>query len=79
MRDAPPPPRPRPRPPEPKGRLPKGARGDVGASTVPYTDPEREVLAAVDAWKRRTGKRFPAVTEVFAIVLALGYRKEGGG
>lgn len=40
------------------------------------TDAESlEMLKAIDAYKRRTGKHFPTWTEVLQIMKALGYRK----
>lgn len=42
-----------------------------------YTDEEREFLLAVDLYKRRHRRPFPAWTELLAVVKALGYRRPG--
>jgi hypothetical protein len=42
-----------------------------------YSDEEREFLRAMDAYMARTGRRFPALTEVFAVLVGLGYRRGG--
>jgi hypothetical protein len=66
-------------PPKGKGRRPGATRGDVGQSMQPYSDEEAAFLAAVEAWKRRTGRKFPAHSEYLAILLSLGYRRPEGG
>lgn len=43
----------------------------VGAD---YTPDELEVLKAVDAYRRRTGKKFPTVTEIMTVMAGLGWR-----
>ncbi len=43
--------------------------------TQDYTDEEREFLRAMDAWMKRTGRRFPTFCEFLAVVKSLGYRK----
>lgn len=41
-----------------------------------YTDEELAFIRAVDEHKQRTGRRFPSLTELLAILKALGYRQE---
>lgn len=46
------------------------------ATSEPDYSPECvEFLREVDAWKGRTGKRFPSNSELFGLLLRLGYRK----
>ena len=73
---------PHPPPPEPKSgpryhKKPR-ARGQVTTSDVIYTDPEAELLAAVERWKKLHKVKFPTVTQIFAVILSLGYTKPGG-
>lgn len=52
--------------------------GDYESSTrdgVRYTAEEWEFIRALDAYRRRTGRRYPAASEVLAVLKALGYRK----
>ncbi len=58
------------------GALKKGERGGVATSDVIYTDDEAEFFKAVEAWKKKTGNRFPALSELLTILRSLGYRKE---
>lgn len=41
----------------------------------PYDDDESEFLAAIRAYQERTGRKFPAWSEVLAVLKGLGYRK----
>ncbi|MDA0657577.1 MAG: hypothetical protein O2931_14985 [Planctomycetota bacterium] len=41
-----------------------------------YTDLEIEFMQAVDAFKHRTGNRFPTCAEVISIILDLGYVRD---
>lgn len=41
-----------------------------------YTDQEIEFMQAVDAFKHRTGNRFPTCGEVISIILDLGYVRD---
>lgn len=41
----------------------------------PYDDDELEFLAAIRAYQERTGRKFPAWSEVLAVLKGLGYRK----
>ena len=50
-------------------------RGGVLTSEVDYTEDEHELLMAVEAWKKRTRKKFPTFSELLAIIRELGYRK----
>jgi hypothetical protein len=53
-----------------------GRRGNVITSdAIDYDDAEMEFMKAVQAWKKRTGKLFPAISELLAIARELGYRK----
>lgn len=45
--------------------------------TTDYTEDEVEWLAAVEAWKKRTGCQFPALRDLLGIAKGLGYRKGG--
>jgi len=40
-----------------------------------YTDEEREWLLAVDRYKRESGRKFPTLCELLAVLRSLGYRK----
>lgn len=46
---------------------------DYSAAGRPYTDEEREFLAAVEDWMRRTGRKFPSFTDVLAVASEMGY------
>lgn len=46
------------------------------ATGADYTPDELEFLTAVDAYKRQTGRAFPAWTEILALFVSLGYKKE---
>lgn len=41
-----------------------------------YNDQEMEVLQAVQSYKNKHGIRFLSVTDIFGVILALGYRKD---
>lgn len=43
-----------------------------------YSEDEAELLKAVIRWRARNGGRIPHCTEVLAIVIELGYRKQPG-
>jgi hypothetical protein len=69
---------PRRKPPAPDAPQPArdGRRGNVITSdAIDYTDEEMAFMRAVQTWKKRTGKLFPALSEILAIVRELGYRK----
>lgn len=59
-----------------RGKYGDRKRGGILTSEVDYSDEERSFLMAVEAWKKRTGNRFPALSELLAILRGLGYRKE---
>lgn len=66
----------------PLARAPRKSRSVPGNTHVataerPYTDDEREYLAAIESFKARTGRRFPAWTEALQVARELGYRKDG--
>src|SRR5262245_18047701 len=44
-----------------------------------YTDPEREFLAAAEAYREQEHKRFLTATDYFRVLLGLGYMREDGG
>lgn len=46
-----------------------------GDNTSSYSDDEREFIVAVEAYKRKHGRSYPANTELLAIAKSLGYRK----
>lgn len=53
-------------------------RGMISGTTEhQYTDDELEFLKAVEEWKKRHRRLFPAVTELLRVAAALGYRKPG--
>lgn len=54
-------------------------RSHPTTSEVQYDDEEREWLAAVDGYKRTTGKKFPTYTEMLAIMKSLGYTRDPRG
>jgi hypothetical protein len=43
-----------------------------------YTAEQLEYMRAVEAWKKTNRRRYPATTDYLAILLGLGYRREGG-
>lgn len=69
--------------PEPAVAPAPAARQQTGLSAVSvggeYTADELEFLRAVEAWKKRTRTRFPAVSDLFRIAISLGYRKPTPG
>ncbi len=42
-----------------------------------YDDDVCELLQAIDAWRRKSGRSFPAWSEALQILKALGWRKVG--
>lgn len=50
-------------------------RASITAECPDYSPDEWEFAAAMDAYKRRTGNRFPAWSEVLAVAKSLGWRK----
>lgn len=40
-----------------------------------YSDEETEVLRAVDRYRREAKRPFPSVTELLALLRAMGYRR----
>lgn len=58
---------------------PTGTRGGKRAASpafshdLAYTDEEREFLVAVQAWKARTKRLFPTLTELLGVLKGLGY------
>ncbi len=54
-----------------KGR----ANGPYGWKLAPPTDEETEFLLAVEDYRHRTGRRFPALTELLGVLRGLGWRK----
>lgn len=51
------------------------ASGDPVNGERDYTPDEVEFMLAVEGWKKRTGRRFPANSDYLAIMKSLGYRK----
>lgn len=43
-----------------------------------YSDEQREFILAVERYKRTRRRPFPALTEILAIAVSLGYRRDGG-
>lgn len=53
-----------------------GKRHNTASTTeAPYTDDEREFLAAMESYKEKSGNRFPQWSVVLAVLRSLGYRK----
>lgn len=48
---------------------------ELGGGMDVYTDAEREWLRAVEDYREANRRRFPALTELLAIAVALGYEK----
>lgn len=44
-------------------------------SQVIYTDEERELILAVDAYRRANHRPYPTCREILAVARALGYRR----
>lgn len=42
-----------------------------------YTGDEVEFMAALDAYKRRSGRMFPTCSEILEVLRGLGYEKRG--
>lgn len=51
-------------------------RGHPTTADIDYTEAETEFFKAVDAWKTRTGRRFPTLGEILAIARSIGYYKD---
>lgn len=64
----------RPGPPEPTEEPTSIGSGqtNVGAG---YTADELELLKAVDAFKRKTGRQYPSCVDVMRVLVGLGYRR----
>ena len=50
-------------------------RADPWYTEQPYSDDESEFLRAIDRYKARTGRQFPAWSEALAVLKSLGYHK----
>lgn len=63
-----------------RNRAKQLAGGDLHPATSQreYDDEEREWLAAVMAWQKKTGRRFPTMCDFLQIAKSLGYRKAEG-
>lgn len=64
-----------PRDPNDLGRHGK-KRGMASTSEIEYSDGEREFLMAVDRFKREKKRPFPTLSELYAVLLSLGYEKK---
>jgi hypothetical protein len=53
----------------------KHGKGDPCVSERIYDDDEAEFLRAVERYRDRTGRRFPTLSELLAVLKGLGYRK----
>jgi hypothetical protein len=53
------------------------SNGHVATSDKEYSRDEMDFLAAVEEYKKRKARKFLAYTEVFQIMLEMGYRKFG--
>lgn len=49
--------------------------GATSCNEYDYSTDEFEFLKAMMDYQSRTGKRFPTLTEIFHVLLSLGYRK----
>lgn len=58
-----------------RAKLNPPRRGGVTTSDVIYESDEAEFIAAMAAYQKRTGKRFPTWSESLAVARSLGYRK----
>lgn len=60
-----------------EARQASGRRRGVDPTTSDrdYSAPEREFLAAMDAYKRTSGRLFPTWSEVLEVIQGLGYEK----
>lgn len=55
---------------------PLAAPDPLHATHIDYSPAQLEFIAAVQAYQKRTGRKFPAFSELFAILTdELGYRK----
>lgn len=52
--------------------------GNVTTSDYHYSDEEFAFLKAVEAWQKRTKRRFPTHTDYLKILVSLGYREASG-
>lgn len=68
-------PKPEPRESNDLGRRPE-KRGKASTSEIDYSDAEREFLVAVDRFKRERNRPFPTLSELYAVLLSLGYEKK---
>jgi hypothetical protein len=59
----------------PRGPRPGDHRGNPATSDRIYDDDEAEFLAAIEAFRRRTGTKFPTWSDALAVARSLGYRK----
>lgn len=50
-------------------------RARTHADGIPYDEEETEFILAVERWKRTTGVKFPALTDLLKILKELGWRK----
>ncbi len=53
-------------------------RANPATSETHYTDNQNEFLMAVDAFKHRTGRKFPTLIEILEIAEALGWSRRDG-
>lgn len=53
-----------------------GQRRHPTTAEVEYDADQTEFLLAVDAWKKRTGVKFPTLIELYAVLIELGYAKK---
>jgi hypothetical protein len=51
-------------------------RGHPTTTDIDYTEAETEFFMAVDAWKNRTGRRFPTLGEILMIARSIGYHQD---
>lgn len=52
-----------------------GTRPNPATSDRGYTDDESEFIGAIRAYQDRTGRKFPAWSEVLDVIRSLGYAK----
>lgn len=56
-------------------KLRDGGATHAATAERDYSDEEREFLMAVQAWQKRTGRRFPTATDYLHVAKSLGYRQ----
>lgn len=56
--------------------MPRASQKNLITSDKDYTKNEMEFLKAVEDYIHFTGKKFPAWTEIYQVLIMLGYRKE---